>query len=88
MFTNELLDYTSTELKNYFNKVFKIKVGSLNGVESIYGILKYNDNGLVNNYEKFKTNAFHKRDVFFTVFAVPEKERIKKVLCISKVNFL
>ena len=78
LFIDEMKDYSQKELKTYFSKIFKIKVGSINGVENIYGILKYNDNALVNNYNKFKNNSFHKRDVFFTVFANPEKRQDKK----------
>ena len=88
LFIDEMKGYTQNELRDYFNKIFKIKVGSLTGVENIYGILKYKDNALVNNYNKYKNNSFHQRDVFFTVFANPEKRPDKKGPIFIKSKFL
>ena len=69
-------DKEKPDYKNYF----KIKKGSLVGKQNIYGILEYDDSKISDDSKtskeiklKDKESIFHKRSVFFTLYAKPEE---------------
>ena len=53
-----------------YKKYFKIKKGSLVGKQNIYGILEWKDEIIDEND---KESIFHKRSIFFTLYAKPKE---------------
>ena len=58
-----------------YNKYFQIRSGSMSGKQNIFGILDFT--GDVNNIlDKDKKHMFHKRPIFFMLFAKPSEKDI------------
>jgi len=76
-----LFTFPNKKKPDYTN-YFKIKKGSLVGKQNIYGILEYDDSKISDDSKtskeiklKDKESIFHKRSVFFTLYAEPKEDK-------------
>ena len=67
--------YSFEDPPDYYN-YFKVKPGSITGKQNIYGILEFKEKPKID--EEDNKDIFHKRPVFFTLYAVPIEEEIKE----------